>query len=58
MSKLAQVVVGETGSDKLKEAQFDSDESYLKKEKEDEIRIKLDEFAKELSQVKRQRDGH
>ena len=36
MSKLAQVVVGETGSDKLKEAQFDSDESYLKKKKEDE----------------------
>ena len=28
MSKLAQVVVGETASDKLKEAQFDSDESY------------------------------
>ncbi|MFL2854900.1 MAG: hypothetical protein ACJZ8E_00730 [Pseudohongiellaceae bacterium] len=58
MSKLAQVVVGETASDKLNEAQFDSDESYLKKKKEDEIRIKLDEFAKELSQVKRQRDGH
>ena len=58
MSKLAQVVVGETASDKLKEAQFDSDESYLKKKKEDEIRIKLDEFAKELAQVKRQRDGH
>mgnify|MGYP001809053188 FL=1 len=58
MSKLAQVVVGETASDKLNEAQFDSDESYLKKKKEYEIRIKLDEFAKELSQVKRQRDGH
>ena len=58
MSKLAQVVVGETASDKLNEAQFDSDESYLKKKKEDEIRIKLDEFAKELYQVKRQRDGH
>ena len=58
MSKLAQVVVGETASEKLKEAQFGSDEPYLKKKKEDEIRIKLDEFAKELSQVKKQRDGH
>ena len=58
MSKLAQLVVGETASEKLKEAQFGSDEPNLKKKKEDEIRIKLDEFAKELSQIKKQRDGH
>ena len=58
MSKLAQLLVGETASEKLKEAQFGSDEPYLKKEKEDEIRMKLDEFAKELSQVKKLRDGH
>ena len=58
MSKLAQLLVGEAASEKLKEAQFGSDEPYLKKKKEDEIRIKLDEFAKELSQVKKQRDGH
>ena len=58
MSKLAQLLVGETASEKLKEAQFGSDEPSLKKEKEDEIRMKLDEFAKELSQVKKQRDGH
>ena len=59
MSKLAQVLVGEAASEKLKESQFGGDESYLKmKKKEDEIRMKLDEFAKELSQVKKQRDGH
>ena len=58
MSKLAQVVVGETASEKPKEAQFGSNEPYLKEKKEDEIRMKLDEFAMELSQVKKQRDGH
>ena len=59
MSKLAQVVVGEAASEKLKESQFGGDESCLKmKKKEDEIRMKLDEFAKELSQVKKQSDGH
>ena len=58
MSKLAQVVVGETASEKPKEAQFVSDELCLKERKEGEIRMKLDEFAKELSQVKKQRDGH
>ena len=58
MSKSAQVVIGETANEKLKEPQFDGDQLYLKKKKEDEIRIKLDEFAKELSQVKKQRDEY
>lgn len=58
MSKLAQVVVEETGSEELQEAEFDGDKLFLKKKKEDEIRMKLDEFAKELSQVKKQRDEH
>ena len=58
MSKPAQVVIGETANEKLKEPQFDGDQLYLKKKKEDEIRIKLDEFAKELSQVKKQRDEY
>ena len=58
MSKLAQVVVDETASEKLQDAEFDGDKLYLKKKKEDEIRMKLDEFAKELSQVKKQRDEH
>ena len=56
MSKLAQIVVGETASEKLKEAQCGGAEPYLKKKQEDEIRMKLDEFAKELSQAKKQRD--
>ena len=56
MSKLAQIVVGETASGKLKEAQSGGAEPYLKKKQEDEIRMKLDEFAKELSQAKKQRD--
>ena len=58
MSKPAKVVIGETANEKLKEPQFDGDQLYLKKKKEDEIRIKLDEFAKELSQVKKQRDEY
>ncbi|NKB35074.1 MAG: hypothetical protein GKR91_18410 [Pseudomonadales bacterium] len=58
MSKLAQVVVEETESEKMQEAEFDGDNLYLKKKKEDEIRMKLDQFAKELSQVKKQRDEH
>ena len=45
MSKLAQVLVGEAASEKLKESQFGGDESCLKmKKKEDEIRIKLDDI--------------
>jgi hypothetical protein len=58
MSKLAHVVVEETDSENLQDAEFDSDNLYLKKRKEDEIRMKLDQFAKELSQVKKQRDEH
>ena len=58
MSKLAQVVVEEPTSDLLQEAKLDSDQLYLKKKMEDEIRMKLDQFAKELSQIKKQRDAH
>ena len=58
MSKLAQVVVEETDSENLQDAEFDGNNIYLKKQKEDEIRMKLDQFAKELSQVKKQRDEH
>ncbi len=42
----------------IEEAKADSDLNFLKKQKEDEIRMKLDQFAKELSQVKKQRDQH
>ena len=37
------------------ELDFGMDKAYLKKKKEDEIRLQLDEFAKELARVSRQR---
>ena len=58
MSKLARIVVEGHESERLQEAEFDSDSLYLKKQKEDEIRMKLDQFAKELSQVKKQRNKY
>ena len=58
MSKLARVVVEGTKSERLQEAEIDSDSLYLKKQKEDEIRMKLDQFAKELSQVQKQRNKY
>ena len=58
MSKLASIVVEGTESERLQEAEFDSDSLYLKKQKEDEIRMKLDQFAKELSQVQKQRNKY
>ena len=42
----------------IEEAKADSDLNFLKKQKEDEIRMRLDQFAKDLSQVKKQRDQH
>ncbi len=57
MSKLAQAVE-ETGNDPVQEVSGDNDLLFLKKQKEDEIRMKLDQFARELSQVKKQRDQH
>jgi hypothetical protein len=42
----------------IEEAKADSDLNFLKKQKEDQIRMKLDQFAKELSRVKQQRDQH
>ena len=57
MSKLGQAVQ-ETNSDPLQDVSGDNDLLFLKKQKEDEIRMKLDQFARELSQVKKQRDQH
>ena len=45
-------------SEAIEEAKADSDLNFLKKQKENEIRMRLDQFAKELSQVKKQRDQH
>ncbi len=58
MNKLAQAVVDEPKNESVQEAKPDSDQLYLQKQKEDQIRMKLDQFAKELSQVKKQRDQH
>ena len=59
MSKLAQVVVEDARDEKLQEAEFDGDKLYHKKKKEDEIRTRLEEFARELSELKKLRgDGN
>lgn len=58
MNKLAQVVVEEPMNESVQDGTPDGDQLYLKKQKEDEIRMKLDQFAKELSQVEKQRNKH
>ena len=62
MNKSAEVAIEKPISDAIakaiEEAKADSDLNFLKKQKEDEIRMRLDQFAKELSQVKKQRDQH
>jgi hypothetical protein len=55
MTKLAQVSVEETSGEKNCIAEFDSDLALLRKAKEDEIRMRLDEFARELSKVSKKR---
>jgi hypothetical protein len=55
MTKLAQAMVEETVSENNPTVEFDVDRALLKKQKEDEIRMRLDEFAKELSQVSKLR---
>ena len=62
MKKSAEAAIAKPISDAIaeaiQEAKADSDLNFLKKQKEDEIRLRLDQFAKELSQVKKQRDQH
>ena len=57
MSKFAQAAE-ETNGDPIQDVSGDNDLLFLTKQKEDEIRMKLDQFARELSQVKKQRDQH
>ena len=57
MSKFAQAAE-ETNGDPIQDVSGDNDLLFLKKQKEVEIRMKLDQFARELSQVKKQRDQH
>ena len=58
MSKLAQAVVEETAGESLSEKSLDTDRLILKKKKEAEIRMKLDAFARELSQARAEREKH
>lgn len=58
MSKLAQAVVEDSKNESVQEATIDNDLLFLKKQKEDEIRMKLDQFARELSQARKQRENH
>ncbi|MBT6481780.1 MAG: hypothetical protein HOK53_07755, partial [Gammaproteobacteria bacterium] len=55
MNKSAEAAIDKPITDAIQEAieeaKADSDMSFLKKQKEEEIRMKLDQFAKELSQV-------
>ena len=55
MTKLAHAKAEETDINQTTELDFGMDKAYLKKKKEDEIRLQLDEFAKELAKVSRQR---
>lgn len=58
MSKLAQAVVEKNASEPLQEKSLDMDALYLKKQKEAHIRTQLDAFARELSQVRAEREKH
>ncbi len=62
MNKSAETAIEKPISDAIaeaiEEAKADSDMNFLKKQKEAEIRMRLDQFAKELAQVKQQRDQH
>ena len=55
MTKLAHAKAEETDINQTTELDFGMEKAYLKKKKEDEIRLQLDEFAKELARVSRQR---
>ena len=55
MTKLAHAKAEETDISQGTELDFGMDKAYLKKKREDEIRLQLDEFAKELARVSRQR---
>tara|TARA_B100000579_G_scaffold290890_1_gene241591 strand:- start:2065 stop:2241 length:177 start_codon:yes stop_codon:yes gene_type:complete len=55
MTKLAHTKAEEADISHTAELDFKMDKAYLKKKKEDEIRLQLDEFAKELARVSRQR---
>ena len=58
MNKLANVAVEELFNETAQESLVDGDELYVKRQKENEIRMKLAQFAKELSQIEKKRSDH
>lgn len=56
MSKLAQAVVKEPAVETQPEVESDRELLYRKLQKEAEIRMKLDEFARELALAKAERE--
>ena len=58
MNKIAQAVTNNSAAEPQQEASAKGESLQLKKLTEDDIRMKLDQFAKELSRVRRQRGEH
>jgi hypothetical protein len=58
MSKPAEVIIETSATDLLPDEGVDGDKLFMRQLKEEEIRSKLDAFAKELAQVKSDRDEH
>ena len=58
MNKIAPAAVDKPVNETVIEDLSDRDQLYLKLKKEAEISMKLDEFARELSQVKLKRSQH
>ena len=58
MNKTAQAIVEESVKEKIQVESSDHDQLYLKLQKEAEIRMQLDEFARELSQARQKRNEH
>ena len=53
MNKLARVVIEEPNSDSVQDRDAGNVEQYLKKKVEAEIRMKLDQFAREIRHARK-----
>lgn len=58
MSKFAQVVTEESVKEPITDTAKKNRALHLKKKTEAQIRMQLDQFAKELSQARKNRDQH
>ena len=58
MSKFGHIVAGNAASGSISDPSVESKNLSLKKQAEAEIRTKLDDFAKELLQVRKNREKH